>query len=255
MSAQAYLIISITGYGMAALLFVIALFLFFHKNVIGIMNDLSGRTAAKQIIEIRKKNSSTESTHKVSSMYEQLENKGKVDSKYLRASRTSQMSHVSRRLDLNNEEAQKEQSKDVLWQSQKEQSKDMLWQLQNEQPTDVLRQTQNEQPTDVLRQTQYKQSTDVPRQALNKPMDNRIWQSQSEMPTDVLRQQYQPESEMIQYQQNGFQTNVLPQDESDLVSDSDQFSESDTTVLENKDTPEFKIICDVESVFTDEVIR
>jgi hypothetical protein len=52
-------IISIAGYSLAGVLLVAAVFLFFKMNVPAIIGDLTGRTAARQIQEIRERNQLT----------------------------------------------------------------------------------------------------------------------------------------------------------------------------------------------------
>ncbi|OCA87666.1 hypothetical protein A8F94_07370 [Bacillus sp. FJAT-27225] len=56
MDASIWKIISIAGYSLAGLLFITAVFMFFKLNIPAIIGDLSGRTAAKQIREIREQN-------------------------------------------------------------------------------------------------------------------------------------------------------------------------------------------------------
>ncbi|MBS4212972.1 hypothetical protein [Neobacillus rhizophilus] len=59
MGAAAWQIISIAGYSLAAVLLIVAVFLFFKMNILAIIGDLSGRTAARQIEEIRERNKMT----------------------------------------------------------------------------------------------------------------------------------------------------------------------------------------------------
>lgn len=59
MGATAWQIISIVGYSLAAVLFIVAVVLFFKMNILAIIGDLSGRTAARQIEEIRERNKMT----------------------------------------------------------------------------------------------------------------------------------------------------------------------------------------------------
>ncbi|ALC89401.1 hypothetical protein AM500_06090 [Bacillus sp. FJAT-18017] len=59
MDAYIWQIISIAGYSLAGLMFVAAVFMFFKLNIPAIYGDLSGRTAAKQIREIREQNSNS----------------------------------------------------------------------------------------------------------------------------------------------------------------------------------------------------
>ncbi|WP_338470822.1 hypothetical protein R4Z10_18910 [Niallia sp. XMNu-256] len=57
MDAQTWQLISIIGYSLAGLLFIIAITMFFKMSIWSIIGDLTGRTAAKQIQEIRERNS------------------------------------------------------------------------------------------------------------------------------------------------------------------------------------------------------
>ncbi len=56
MDARAWLIMSIVGYSFAGVLFVVTCVLFFKMKILAIIGDISGRTAAKQIQEIREQN-------------------------------------------------------------------------------------------------------------------------------------------------------------------------------------------------------
>ena len=56
MDAQTWQIISIVGYSLAGVLFFTAIIMFIKMNVWGIIGDLTGRTAAKQIQAIREQN-------------------------------------------------------------------------------------------------------------------------------------------------------------------------------------------------------
>ena len=56
MDARAWLILSIVGYSLAGVLLVVTCVLFFKLKILAIIGDLSGRTAAKQIQEIREQN-------------------------------------------------------------------------------------------------------------------------------------------------------------------------------------------------------
>jgi len=57
--ATDWFIVSVVGYSLAGLLFIIAIIMFFKLKIPAVIGDLSGRTAAKQIQELRKRNSST----------------------------------------------------------------------------------------------------------------------------------------------------------------------------------------------------
>lgn len=59
MDALAWLIISIVGYSLFGILFIVAIFMFFKMNIPAIIGDLNGRTAAKQIKAIREQNTNT----------------------------------------------------------------------------------------------------------------------------------------------------------------------------------------------------
>lgn len=56
MSADTYQVISIIAFSLAAVFFILAVILFIKFNIPGLINDLSGRTAIKQIQEIRRQN-------------------------------------------------------------------------------------------------------------------------------------------------------------------------------------------------------
>ena len=56
MNSGIYQMISVAAFSMTAILFVAAVFLFIKFNIAGLINDLSGQTANKQIQEIRRKN-------------------------------------------------------------------------------------------------------------------------------------------------------------------------------------------------------
>lgn len=59
MDAAAWKIVSIAGYSLAGVLFITAILMFFRLRVLAIIGDLSGRTAARQIQEIRDRNKLT----------------------------------------------------------------------------------------------------------------------------------------------------------------------------------------------------
>lgn len=59
MDAAAWLTISIIGYSLAGILLIVTIFLFFKMNIRAIIGDLTGRTAARQIQEIREQNKMT----------------------------------------------------------------------------------------------------------------------------------------------------------------------------------------------------
>jgi hypothetical protein len=56
MDARTWLTLSIVGYSLAGTLFILTCILFFKMRILAIIGDLSGRTAAKQIQEIREQN-------------------------------------------------------------------------------------------------------------------------------------------------------------------------------------------------------
>ncbi|MCM3763624.1 hypothetical protein [Neobacillus niacini] len=56
MDAATWLKISIIGYSLAGVLFVVAIIMFFKMNILAIIGDLSGKTAARKIKEIREHN-------------------------------------------------------------------------------------------------------------------------------------------------------------------------------------------------------
>lgn len=59
MDATTWLIISIAGYSLAGVLLIVVIFMFFKMNIPAIIGDLNGKTAARQIQEIREKNKLT----------------------------------------------------------------------------------------------------------------------------------------------------------------------------------------------------
>lgn len=56
MDANTWFIISIVGYSLAGVLLIVAIILFYKMNILAIIGDLSGKTAARQIQEIRDQN-------------------------------------------------------------------------------------------------------------------------------------------------------------------------------------------------------
>lgn len=70
MSADTYQVISIIAFSLAAVFFILAVILFIKFNVPGLINDLSGRTAMKQIQEIRRQNIIDNKRKKTSGVYE-----------------------------------------------------------------------------------------------------------------------------------------------------------------------------------------
>ncbi|WP_428909693.1 hypothetical protein [Niallia sp. Krafla_26] len=63
MDAQTWQLISIIGYSLAGLLFIVAIIMFIKMNIWSVIGDLTGRTAAKQIQEIREQNARTGNKH------------------------------------------------------------------------------------------------------------------------------------------------------------------------------------------------
>jgi hypothetical protein len=63
MSATTWLIISIIGFSLFGVLLIASVYLFFKLNIPGIIGDLTGKTAAKQIQAIREKNLHSEKKH------------------------------------------------------------------------------------------------------------------------------------------------------------------------------------------------
>lgn len=96
MAANTWFIISIVGYSLAVVLLIVAIILFYKMNILAIIGDLSGKTAARQIQEIREQNaksgqkrykpnafnvqrgSLTEPVSSVSSQSSRLGNKGET---------------------------------------------------------------------------------------------------------------------------------------------------------------------------------
>ncbi|SDM85240.1 hypothetical protein [Bacillus sp. OK048] len=63
MSATTWLMISIVGYSLAAVLLIVVIFMFFKMNIPAIIGDLNGKTAARQIQKIREQNQLTGNKH------------------------------------------------------------------------------------------------------------------------------------------------------------------------------------------------
>lgn len=63
MDATTWLTISIIGYSLAGVLFVVSVYLFIKMNIPAVIGNLTGRTAAKQIREIREQTSSESKRH------------------------------------------------------------------------------------------------------------------------------------------------------------------------------------------------
>ncbi|MCP8969383.1 hypothetical protein [Ectobacillus ponti] len=59
MSATTWLVVSVAGYALAGILFAAAVFMFFKMNIWAVIGDVTGRTAAKQIQQIRELNQRT----------------------------------------------------------------------------------------------------------------------------------------------------------------------------------------------------
>lgn len=70
MSADTYQVISIIAFSLAAVSFILAVILFIKFNIPGLISDLSGRTALKQIQEIRRQNIMDNKRKKTSGVYE-----------------------------------------------------------------------------------------------------------------------------------------------------------------------------------------
>jgi len=58
MDAMTWLIISIVGYSLAGILLIVAIFMFIKMNIPAIVGDLTGRTAKREIQELREQNQS-----------------------------------------------------------------------------------------------------------------------------------------------------------------------------------------------------
>lgn len=102
MDANMWFIISIIGYSLSGLLFIVAVFMFIKMNIPAIIGDLTGRTAAKQIKEIRERNiSSGEKRFKPNAF--NIE-RGKltelITGRSKQTGNTGQMARDSKRLDL-----------------------------------------------------------------------------------------------------------------------------------------------------------
>jgi len=59
MDAATWLTISIIGYSLAGILLIVTIILFYKMNILAIIGDLTGRTAARQIAELREMNKMT----------------------------------------------------------------------------------------------------------------------------------------------------------------------------------------------------
>ena len=59
MDASTWYLISIVGYSLAGVLLIVVVLMFFKMNIPAIIGDLNGKTAARQIQEIREKNKLT----------------------------------------------------------------------------------------------------------------------------------------------------------------------------------------------------
>jgi hypothetical protein len=59
MDASTWILISIVGYSLSGVLLIVVVFMFFKMNIPAIIGDLNGKTAARQIQEIREKNKLT----------------------------------------------------------------------------------------------------------------------------------------------------------------------------------------------------
>ncbi|MCM3694296.1 hypothetical protein [Neobacillus niacini] len=59
MDASTWNLISIVGYSLSGILLIVVVFMFFKMNIPAIIGDLNGKTAARQIQEIREKNKLT----------------------------------------------------------------------------------------------------------------------------------------------------------------------------------------------------
>ena len=215
MSAETFQVISVTGYTLAAIFFVLAVILLFVMDIRGTISDLTGRTAARQIKELRQRNYAAEATHKRVAVYEELQKEKSGALGKVKATKTGQMSHRSRRLDITSgllgrtaktagagkmamqegpitdasvfAQADGLQEPWLLTEQQREKQKkdasDSKWTFVTELPTDVLKEEgvgqafESEQPTDVLREQGTEQAFE------------------SEQPTDVLDAQAIMESE------------------------------------------------------------
>ena len=70
MSADTYQMISIIAFALAAVFFILAVILFFKFHIPSLINDLSGRTAMRQIQEIRERNSNDNKRKNVINAFE-----------------------------------------------------------------------------------------------------------------------------------------------------------------------------------------
>lgn len=59
MDASTWFTISIVGFSLAGVLLIVAIIMFYKMNIIAIIGDLSGRTASRQIQEIREHNTNS----------------------------------------------------------------------------------------------------------------------------------------------------------------------------------------------------
>lgn len=233
MSAETFQVISVTGYTLAAIFFVLAVILFFVMDIRGTISDLTGRTAARQIKELRQRNYAAEATHKRVAVYEELQKEKSGALGKVKATKTGQMSHRSRRLDITSgllgrtaktagtgkmamqegpitdasvfAQADGLQEPWLLTEQQREKQKkdasDSKWTFVTELPTDVLKEEgagqkfESEQPTDVLREQDAEQAfeSEQPTDVLHGQSE--VQESEMEQPTDVLDAQDIMESE------------------------------------------------------------
>jgi len=137
MSATIWFIIAIVGFSLAGILLIGAVFMFIKLNIPAIIGDLTGRTAAKQIEEIRKMNAASgDKQHKSNafniergSLTESVFNITRGKSRSLGNTAQQKAAHPSKRLDV------------------KDDTKEILEILNDVNVTDVL---SDPEPTEVL---------------------------------------------------------------------------------------------------------
>jgi hypothetical protein len=101
MDATIWRMISIIGYFLAGVFFIAAIILFFKMNIRTIIGDLTGRTAARQIQEIRERNRMTGNQRYKPAAFQLERGTWGTDRTGRKVGKTAQaIAHASKRLDL-----------------------------------------------------------------------------------------------------------------------------------------------------------
>lgn len=99
--ANTWKIISIVGYSLAGLLFVATIVMFFKMNILAIIGNLTGKTAARQIQEIRERNRGTGNKRHQPDAFNLERGTLKKTGRSVKMGKTAQaLAHASKRLDL-----------------------------------------------------------------------------------------------------------------------------------------------------------